>query len=113
MEAKDSGETPQLEQAAADTREPPASARVRAEDAAATRARLDRAEAGIREAGAALEDNAARLRETERALHEREREATRTGKLARDVAARTAELHADTKTTEQAVRETPPRADGS
>src|SRR5690348_18447118 len=89
-------ETRSTEEAAAEMEEPVEAARVRAEDDAETRARQEKAEAGLREADRTLEDGGARLRQTKAALRERERELARTSEITREVAENAADLRAQT-----------------
>ena len=84
------------EEAAAETEEPAAAARARAEDDAATRAKQDKAEAGLREADRALEAGGARLRHTRAELERREEELERTSDLTREVAQNAVDLRAQT-----------------
>jgi hypothetical protein len=98
-------------EAAADTEEPEAAARVRAEDDAATRARQDEAEAGLRAADRALEDGGERLRQTRAELQQRGKELERTSNLTREVAQNAADLREQTAQIVEEARRTPRRAD--
>jgi vacuolar-type H+-ATPase subunit I/STV1 len=95
------------ERAAAETREPERAARVRADDDATTRARQDATGEDIEAAARTLEENQRRLRETRDALHATGRDLSRTGEVARDVAANASTLRADAERIAEQVREVP------
>jgi hypothetical protein len=104
------------QEAVAETEEPEAAARARAEDDAATRAKQDKAEAGLREADRALVDGGARLRQTRAELEQRGEELERTSDLTREVARNAADLRAQTaeiaeETRRMPSRETPPKGE--
>ena len=94
------------EQAASETEEPEAAARVRAEDDAETRARQAETEAGLRAADRALEDGGARLRTTREELRRREEELERTSDLTREVAQDAADLLHETRQIAEHARRT-------
>lgn len=100
-------ETRSLRDAARETEEPARAARIRAEDDADTRARQDRAEAGLRAAEEALDDGESRLRRTESELQQRERELERTSDLTREVEEGARELRAHTQHTAEQARAIP------
>jgi len=83
--------------AAAETEEPEAATRARAEDDAATRARQAETEADLRAADRILEDGEARLRQTRSELRQREEELERTSDLTREVVEGAAVLAPQTK----------------
>ncbi|HKO16841.1 MAG TPA: hypothetical protein VJU87_11430 [Gemmatimonadaceae bacterium] len=100
MAKSDEGsEAKELQEAAAETQEPEAAARLRAENDAATRERQADAERGLEDAAGTLADNDQRLRESGGAMRARERDLARTGDLARDVAEQAKELKAHTEHT--------------
>lgn len=101
-------ETRTPEEAAAETQEPAAAARVRAEDDAETRARQAETEAGLRAADRALEDGEARLRRTREELRRREQELERTSDLTREVARNAANLLQQTEQIADRARRTQP-----
>jgi len=98
--------------AAAETEEPEAATRARAEDDAATRARQAETEADLRAADRILEDGEARLRQTRSELRQREEELERTSDLTREVVEGAADLRAQTAEIAKIARHTsPPPAD--
>jgi len=90
-------QTRSAEEAAADTEEPAEAARVRAQDDAEAKARLDEAAARLGEANRALDAGEARLRLTAAELRRREEELEQTSNLARQVAESAKELRQQTR----------------
>ncbi|HYD54984.1 MAG TPA: hypothetical protein VEA99_20275 [Gemmatimonadaceae bacterium] len=104
MAKKDWRETRDIEEAAAETREPSEARRIRAEDHAETREWLDEAEQDVRAADRALDENQTRLRDLGDGIRENRETLARTGDLTRDVAERASSLRADTSDVAETTR---------